>query len=551
MLKKKFRFTLRVRITMAMLVFLFIFMQVTFYVVKKASDTIMIRNKVGDLRAVGTTLAEYLLMRNVVGGIEEATEIYEGIPDDVKADPDIRDFSGYFKDYRFDTDPDMRDSLENMLRSMVEGWGMYEICLCIVDDQNEKIVVIVDSDGNPTGYCEQYEFTIMDQNLYDGEYIEADDGSGTMLIGAYSPVLDYEGNLLAYYHVLDYADDIDSSIAAIVWIMGFLIAGLLVILWIYLFIMMGRSVVTPLNRLSNAANNYIAVKKKNDETTYFAGLNIKSNDEIKDLATAMENMESSIHSYVLDIRKAVADRQRMDTELEVAARIQSDMLPEALETDNYEIYSFMRPARVVGGDFYDYFRIDDDRTALVVADVSDKGVPASLFMAIAKTVIKMSVMENQDDLADAVSKANRTLCETNKEMMFVTAFIGIFSETKGTLTYVNAGHERPVLYSASDDSYRILNEEHDLFLAVDPDVEFTPGELLLHKGDRFIQYTDGVTEAMDVSDNEFGEEGFLRILNEDTSLRGNDLINHIWDAVSSFQRGKEQSDDVTIVLLEV
>lgn len=551
MFKNKIRFTLRARITMAMLVFLLIFMHVSFYTVKKASDTIMIRNLASDLRAMGTTLTEYLVMSNVMVTLKEATEIYEGIPDDVKADPDVRDFSEYFKDYRFNTGSNMEYSLEELLKRVVEGRGMYEICLCMVDTQNEKIVVIVDSEGNHTGFCEEYELTILDQSLYAGEYFEADDGSGTMLVGAYSPVCDSEGEVLAYFHVLDFADDIDKSIAAIVWVMGFLIAALLVILWLYLFVMIGQSVVNPLNRLSKAANNYIAVKKKNDETTYFAGLNIKSNDEIKDLATAMENMEASIHSYVLDIRKAVAERQRMDTELEVAARIQSDMLPETLETGNYEIYSFMRPARVVGGDFYDYFRIDDDRTAVVIADVSDKGVPASLFMAIAKTIIKMSVMENSGDIAEALSKANRTLCETNKEMMFVTAFVGIFSETKRTLTYVNAGHERPVLYSALDDSYHILNEEHDLFLAVDPDVEFTPGELLLHKGDRFIQYTDGVTEAMDISDNEFGEEGFFRILNEDTSLRGNDLINHIWEAVSSFQKGKEQSDDVTIVLLEV
>jgi sigma-B regulation protein RsbU (phosphoserine phosphatase) len=209
----------------------------------------------------------------------------------------------------------------------------------------------------------------------------------------------------------------------------------------------------------------------------------------------------------------------------------------------------MRPARVVGGDFYDYFRIDDDRVAMIIADVSDKGVPASLFMVISKTVIKMCIMENPDDLRAAVEKANRLLCEANKEMMFVTAYIGIYSVSEGLLTYVNAGHERPVFYSGG--TYSIIDMNHDLFLAAYEDETFEVRTLHLESGDRLLLYTDGVTEAMDTSDNQLGEDGLLRALESQTDINGNEIINLVWDTVSSFQKGKEQSDDVTILLFEV
>jgi sigma-B regulation protein RsbU (phosphoserine phosphatase) len=321
-------------------------------------------------------------------------------------------------------------------------------------------------------------------------------------------------------------------------------------MWLSIYTMIGRVVVKPVKKLAGAANAWIHESDKMKETSHFSNLGIKSNDELKDLGNVMEDMEESIQNYIRDLRNEVSARERMNTELEVAAKIQFDMLPEPLQSDALDVSCFMRPAKLVGGDFYDYFQVDEDRIAMVVADVSDKGVPASLFMVISKTVIKMCILENPDDLLAAVSKANRLLVETNREMMFVTAFISIYSIKDGTLTYVNAGHENPVIYRKEDGRYSVIEEEHDLFIAADTDIEFTLRKIELKHGDRFIQYTDGVTEAMNVSDELLGLDGFVKALNSDTEKSGNDIINLVWDTVSTFQEGKEQSDDVTIVILE-
>ena len=546
---KKFRFTLRTRINLLMLIFLVLFLQVSYFAVKKAGDALIIRNKTGDLRAMGLALADIFEMKNMTECFEEADEIYESIPEEVKNDPNITDFTDYYKDFRVDYGAEDGLNVQELIKAVATEQEMHEICICLVDWINERIVVIFDSEENPAGYCEKYEMTLLNESLYNGEYFASKEDDGRMMIGAYAPIINSEGKIVAFVHMLDYADDVDRSISAIVWIMGMILGVFFIILWIYLYNMIGRTVVKPIKRLSKAANNYINEENKNDDTTYFADLKIKSDDEIKDLATAMEDMEDSIHSYIADIRMAVAERQRLDTELEVAARIQVDMLPEKLQSDRFEISSLMRPARVVGGDFYDYFRIDDDRVAMIIADVSDKGVPASLFMVISKTVIKMCILENPDDLGAAVEKANRLLCEANKEMMFVTAYIGIYSASEGVLTYVNAGHERPLLYSGG--AYSIIDMNHDLFLAAYEDETFEVRTLHLERGDRLLLYTDGVTEAMDTSDNLLGESGLLKALESQTELHGKEIINFIWDTVSSFQKGKEQSDDVTILLFEV
>ncbi len=549
---KKFRFTLRKRITVIMLIYLIILLQLSYIDLEYVSRIITIRNKTGSLRDIGAVIADTFLEADIINSLKEAVDIYNKIPDEVKADQNVQGFQEYYKDYEALTVSNTGFDINAVINDIVTQQDMYEICFCIVDEANNRNVVILDSDNTPAGSCHYYDVTPLEKQLFQGEiiYPDKDNCDRPLLIGAYSPVLDEEKNVVAYIHIVDYSDAVDTSIAFILRISSYILAGFIILMWLSIYTMIGRVVVKPVKKLAGAANAWIHESDKMKETSHFSNLGIKSNDELKDLGNVMEDMEESIQNYIRDLRNEVSARERMNTELEVAAKMQFDMLPEPLQSDALDVSCFMRPAKLVGGDFYDYFQVDEDRIAMVVADVSDKGVPASLFMVISKTVIKMCILENPDDLLAAVSKANRLLVETNREMMFVTAFISIYSIKDGTLTYVNAGHENPVIYRKEDGRYSVIEEEHDLFIAADTDIEFTLRKIELKHGDRFIQYTDGVTEAMNVSDELLGLDGFVKALNSDTEKSGNDIINLVWDTVSTFQEGKEQSDDVTIVILE-
>ncbi len=549
-MRKKFRFTLRKRITVIMLIYLIALLQLSYLDLEYVSRIITIRNKTGSLKDIGAVISDTFLETDLISSLKEAADIYSRIPDEVKADQNVQDFQDYFKDYEPVTVSSYGFDVSTVISEIVKQQEMYEICFCLVDEKNNRDVVILDSDNTPAGTCHYYDVTPLEKELFQGEIIYSEDGDKPLLIGAYAPVYDEENKVVAYVHILDFTDAVDRSIAFILRISSYILAGFIILMWLSIYTMLGRVVVNPIKKLAGAAGAWTKESNKMMETSHFSKLGIKSNDELKDLNDVMEEMEESIHTYMMDLGSEVSARERMNTELEVAARIQFDMLPEPLQNDAFSVCCFMRPARLVGGDFYDYFQVDEDRTAMIIADVSDKGVPASLFMVISKTIIKMCILENPDDLLAAVTKANRLLVESNREMMFVTAFISIYSTKDNTLTYVNAGHEDPVIYNAEEGRYSVIEDEHDLFIAADPDIEFTLRKINLKHGDRFIQYTDGVTEAMNVSDELLGLNGLMNALNSDTDKEGNDIINLIWNTVSDFQKGKEQSDDVTIVILE-
>ena len=244
---------------------------------------------------------------------------------------------------------------------------------------------------------------------------------------------------------------------------------------------------------------------------------------------------------------------RIETELDLAQEIQTSMLPCIFpafpEHKDIELYAFNIPAREVGGDFYDYFRIDDDRVALVMADVSGKGVGAALFMMISKTIIK-NYLSSAASPAEALTKANAEICENNQAGLFVTVWAGIYDTRTGVMTYANAGHNPPVLRRKGEDC-AYLTGRHGLVVGAMETARYTDSTLELASGDEIFLYTDGVTEATDKADALFGEDRLLDCLDRNNTRNVRDQVQDILNAITEFTAGREQFDDITMMGMKI
>ena len=244
---------------------------------------------------------------------------------------------------------------------------------------------------------------------------------------------------------------------------------------------------------------------------------------------------------------------RIGAELEMAEKIQKDMLPNIFptfsESEVFDLYASMTPAREVGGDFYDFFMIDDDRLALVIADVSGKGIPAAMFMMTAKTVIKDYALTTEDT-AEIFNIVNNRLCENNEAGMFATAWIGILNLKTLVLQYTNAGHNYPLIQRCGKPS-ELLKDKHGLFLGCMDGIMYKKSEITLSKGDRLLLYTDGITESHSKEGELYGEERLISVLDDISAQSGESALQSILKDVGRFSEGEDQFDDITMSVLTI
>ena len=249
-------------------------------------------------------------------------------------------------------------------------------------------------------------------------------------------------------------------------------------------------------------------------------------------------------------RQAV-ERERLVTELSMAARIQHGMLPHVFppfpERREFDIYASMDPARQVGGDFYDFFLIDEDHLCMVMADVSGKGIPAALFMMVSKSLIKSSARMGHS-ASEVLRQTNETICSNNQMEMFVTVWIGILEISTGKITAANAGHEYPSLMK--DGRFELLKDKHGLVIGGMEGVRYKEYEILLKPGDKIFLYTDGVPEATDAENHMFGTERMLDALNAEPAASPEQTLHNVRSAVDDFVQNAEQFDDLTMLCLE-
>ena len=275
--------------------------------------------------------------------------------------------------------------------------------------------------------------------------------------------------------------------------------------------------------------------------------------EIRQLAESFNDMKKRLRLYVAHLEAATTEKQRMSTELELAARIQNSMLPAAYVPPKHlpraiEIGAQMNTAKECGGDFYDYFFIDDDRFAIVIGDVSGKGVSAAMFMVIAKTLIKNHLREGLPP-DEAAEKLNVELCDNNQQGMFVTVWIGVFHPRSGKLEYINAGHNPPLI-RLGDGDYRFIKAHgNDLVIGVTEESFYHKHEVTLSHGGSIFLYTDGITEAFNTENDMYGAARLYRVLNTLRALPSKEMLARLYDDILTFAGGAEQSDDITMLVL--
>ena len=309
-------------------------------------------------------------------------------------------------------------------------------------------------------------------------------------------------------------------------------------------------VLRPLRKVQNSIRNY---KETKDSATAMAELaKIHSTNEIGRLAQDVSALAGEMDDYIDRIGTISAERERIGAELSLAAQIQADMLPNTFpafpDRPEFNIYASMDPAKEIGGDFYDFFLVDEDHLCLVIADVSGKGIPAALFMMASKIILANSAMMGRSP-GEILTQTNAAICANNREEMFVTVWLGILELSTGKLTAANAGHEYPILRRPGE-AFERYPDKHGFILGGMDKIKYKEYELTLEPGSRLFVYTDGVLESMNADKEQFGEKRLLVALNEVPDAEPEEILRHVRSSVDGFVKEAEQFDDLTMLCVE-
>ncbi len=282
-------------------------------------------------------------------------------------------------------------------------------------------------------------------------------------------------------------------------------------------------------------------------------ISIQTGDEIEELGYSANAMTVALQKHIEKLQSITAEKERISAELNIATQIQSSMLPCIFpafpDREEFDIFALMEPAKEVGGDFYDFFLINDKQLAVVIADVSGKGVPAALFMVITKTLIKNYALINSSP-AEIFYRVNNQLCENNDANLFVTAWMGILDIESGRFVFVNAGHNPPLL-KRENGSFDFLESAPAFVLAGMENIPYQQNEIWLNQGDILYLYTDGVTEATDAENNLYGEERLRSTLDNIELLLPDSILTSVKEDIDVFVKEAAQFDDITMCCLKI
>ena len=323
------------------------------------------------------------------------------------------------------------------------------------------------------------------------------------------------------------------------------VGGLVILLFILLYLLYMKAI-APVKQIQKGIQTYIRTKDASTVTDALGG--IKERNEIGTLSHDLSVMVQEIDHYTAENVHMAEEREKTRTELTLARGIQEAILPKDWPvSDLFDLAASMTPAKAVGGDFYDFFFLDEDHLALVIADVSDKGIPAALFMMMCKNIIKNYARENLSP-SEVLDRTNRNFLEYEGNTMFVTVWLGIYETTTGRVTAVNAGHEYPVIRKA-DSGFELFRDHHSLVVGAINNIRFKEYEFYLEEGGALFLYTDGVTEAANTKNELFGTGRMTEALNrtDDSSPVG--LIRSMKAAIDEFTGEAPQSDDITMLVI--
>lgn len=341
-------------------------------------------------------------------------------------------------------------------------------------------------------------------------------------------------------------EDAINRLFAVVFEVGMLLVGLVLVVVTLLTGKLSRRISDPIRQLETD------VQKISDGDLSIR-TQVHTNDEIGSLADSFNSMADSLQQHIEEMKEITAKEERMAGELFAAKTIQASMLPQDFdqfsEGRDFTLYAMMDPAKEVGGDLYDYFMVDEDHLCLVIADVSGKGIPASLFMVVTKILIKLRTKLGGSP-AEVLADVNARLCENNGGELFVTVWLTMIELSTGKAISSNAGHEHPLIRRGRDGAFEISKYRHSPAVAIMEGMKFSEHEFLLEPGDCLFVYTDGVPEATNLQDEMFGEERLTDALNQDPDAPVKDLLIRVKDEIDRFVGDAVQFDDITMLGFE-
>ena len=401
---------------------------------------------------------------------------------------------------------------------------------------NESIFSLAEENGQP-------ELREIGKKMIAGEqgittFIDVNTGEKEWLV--YSPIPDCHWSFAAMIPGKEIMKTVNSMVIRQVSIM---VIGLFIILLVILWAAFG--ITNPIKRLLVFANR-ISKGNLDEKIT-----GIRGHDEIHELVKAFNKMTYDLKHYINDLTAATKAKESVESELRIARQIQESLLPRIFppfpDTEEFDLYAKNIPAKEVAGDFFDFFMLDDENIAVIIADVSGKGISAGLFMAVTRTLMK-TVCVKDIPPAEAMEKANIVLCQDNDACMFTTLFLAIYNIRTGKMKWTNAGHDEPIIIS-EDGSYRILKTFKDIALGINEFHKYHEGEAHLEVGEKMVLYTDGVIEATSPEKELYGEKRFLDILSENADKSLVEIIDIVTKDLEGFQKDN-QFDDITILLLK-
>ena len=485
----------------------------------------------------------------------ETRQIYESLPEDVREDQMSEEFDNAFRPLVDDDFFTARD----ILVKFSEETKQRNMFLMFTDREHDAAVYVVDGDEDEWAYLP-------------GQWTEADVAATEALaksswrlaithqdeygwIGSDAePIYDKDGGILGYA-VVDM--DLNGFLGNMLGFLAILVpvAAAIVILFAFLFSeLLKKHIIRYLVSMAAASRDYTQKDKvdlEQETSSVFEPLGIETGDEMEDLWKSMTVMETDVRESMIRLRQVTAVKERMDAELAIATSIQMGMLPDKFpDSSEYDLFASMEPAKEVGGDLYDFFMIDDTHLALVIADVSGKGISAALFMVVAKTLIRNLAEQEAQDPAQIFALVNRKLMEVNRARLFVPAWLGRLDLKSGRVVYVDAGHEYPAV-RRSGGEFALFPDKHCVPLAAIRKAVYRSDEFMLNPGDTLFVYTDGVPEANNEAGELMGTDRMLEILNRMPDADPRDIISNVKDGMAEYVQSAEQFDDTTMLCIRL
>jgi len=326
-----------------------------------------------------------------------------------------------------------------------------------------------------------------------------------------------------------------------------LIFSLSLLTMIILSVLITRKFTRPISRLVDAARR-IGQGDFNTSIPVY-----RSKDEIAQLSNAFSGMKEDLIHYINDLRETTIEKEKIESELKVARAIQMGMIPRKFPAfphrKEFDIYGFIEPAKEVGGDLYDFFFIDEERLCFAIGDVSGKGTPAALFMAITTTIMRAEIQIAGLNVSKVIELMNNYLCKNNESNLFVTLFLGILNTSTGEVEYVNAGHNYPFIIKNSS-TVTELDNTHCIPLGITLNSCMNQNTFKLDSGDTIFLYTDGISEAFNIENKQYSIERIAEMLRNNANLAPYEIVNRIVDDVTEFSHDTEQSDDISVLAIQ-